>query len=537
MAFGHGHYGASFAAPSVVGPAVPVFVLINDLVQGRVTLHGLQSKAMPMYWESVSGSVIAGVKWSASIFIAGGPAGSSVLRHRCAYRLPAVSFQPQMLAWSQPSSGNGCGPRARIHAMISSSSSTAATSRLSRMPQRGPVSHSLGLVLRLRVALAGGCEHAFSGPYFRLGWLEDRVSLGFPDLPGGAFVFPVGVLVRNHDVLAGLQLIAEHAPLFLQIGQPARLDGEFAGRLGFGGLQWADLPVGVAAAEFEVGLDGEPAAAFGELVPEVPLLHYLTHGCFVPAVLGFERPRRGGDGGVSGRDGRVGGDAGLSFCADGLEPHRPRAQAHVLELLADMRWCPAGLALIAAAHVLQAAVGQLPHIHTIPVGDGGERIVPGGAHLRRGLVRLLADDVPLIADAVQLAVGGNFAGPLLPVEPVHRILGHRPKRLDRPRRRRFGRVFAEAPGPLIHRLPKRRFMLCDLGVAELARPVGPGFLRRRHKRLDDVAHALVQHPGHAANAGQSPWPRAGTPRRRENPSATCGFAGGGVLPASLLAVI
>lgn len=91
------------------------------------------------------------------------------------------------------------------------------------MPRAGRVLHSFELGFWLGVALLGGFEHAFGGPYLWLGWLEDGVALGLPYGPGGAFVLSFGVLAGDHDVLAGLQLFAEHAPLLVQVGQPARL--------------------------------------------------------------------------------------------------------------------------------------------------------------------------------------------------------------------------------------------------------------------------------------------------------------------------
>jgi hypothetical protein len=46
-------------------------------------------------------------------------------------------------------------------------------------------------------------------------------------------------------------------------------------------VPWPDLSVWVAAAQFAVGLDGEAAAAFGELVPEPAVIHHLAEQAFV----------------------------------------------------------------------------------------------------------------------------------------------------------------------------------------------------------------------------------------------------------------
>src|SRR6266702_5897758 len=105
------------------------------------------------------------------------------------------------------------------------------------MPWPGRVLHSFGLGFWLCVALAGGFEQSVGGPDVGFGWLEDRVALGFPHSPGRAFVLPVGVLGGDHDVLPGLDFLAEDAPLVLQFGQPARLNRGFPRCLRLGRLQ------------------------------------------------------------------------------------------------------------------------------------------------------------------------------------------------------------------------------------------------------------------------------------------------------------
>src|SRR5689334_1784749 len=69
---------------------------------------------------------------------------------------------------------------------------------LSRMPQAGWLSHSLWL----GVAFTGCLQHTVGGPDLGFRWLQDRVPLAFPPLPGWAFVLPVGVFVRDDHVLA-----------------------------------------------------------------------------------------------------------------------------------------------------------------------------------------------------------------------------------------------------------------------------------------------------------------------------------------------
>jgi hypothetical protein len=63
-------------------------------------------------------------------------------------------------------------------------------------------------------------------------------------------------------------------------------------------------------------------------------------------------------------------------------------------------------------------------------------------------------------------------------------------------------VLAEPLDTFVHGMPQFGFVVCDLGVAELARPTGPGFLRHRHQRSDDQAQPLMQHARDAARVSE-----------------------------------
>jgi hypothetical protein len=65
-------------------------------------------------------------------------------------------------------------------------------------------------------------------------------------------------------------------------------------------------------------------------------------------------------------------------------------------------------------------------------------------------------------------------------------------------------VVAEALRPGIHGLTKLGFVVRDLGVIELARPVIPRSLWKRDQGVDDPSHAGVQDRGHAAGTRECP---------------------------------
>ena len=159
---------------------------------------------------------------------------------------------------------------------------------------------------------------------------------------------------------------------------------------------------------------------------------------------------------------------------------------------------------VAATHVYQRPIRQAAHVNRVRLGDCGERIVPGGAHLGGVAGGLRADHVMAVLDAVQLTVGADLVGAVLPVQAVHRVLGHRPQCLERPGWRSLHRVFAESFGPRVHRLSKSGFVGRYLGVSKLAWPVGPGSLRQRNQRFNDLPHARIQDGGDAAGICQGP---------------------------------
>src|SRR5205823_3117344 len=102
-------------------------------------------------------------------------------------------------------------------------------------------------------------------------------------------------------------------------------------------------------------------------------------------------------GSVQRRVGLVFGGAGFGFGADRLEPHGLGAQADVAELLADVRGGPAGFCPVAVTHVPERLIGQGPDVHRVGLGDGCERVVPGGAHFGGVAAGLGADRFAIVA--------------------------------------------------------------------------------------------------------------------------------------------
>ena len=176
------------------------------------------------------------------------------------------------------------------------------------------------------------------------------------------------------------------------------------------------------------------------------------------------------------------------------------------QLPADVRWCPFGLGLVAVAHVPQRRLRQGADVDGVGAGKGGAPRVPGRALLRRTARRLGADRVGLVPGAVQLAVGADRAGPLLPVQPLPRILRHGPKGTQRPVGLGLHGVLADPFGPLVHRLGEPPDVLLPLGVGDLGHPLAPWAQRQRDQRLDHRPHPRVQHAGHVPGSFEGPGP-------------------------------
>ena len=73
----------------------------------------------------------------------------------------------------------------------------------------------------------------------------------------------------------------------------------------------------------------------------------------------------------------------------------------------------------------QPAVGHAADVGPVGGAEGGQGLVPGGAEVRGGRDGFGADRVGGVAVAGQFPVGADGGGPLLPVQPVQRVIGDR----------------------------------------------------------------------------------------------------------------
>jgi hypothetical protein len=130
----------------------------------------------------------------------------------------------------------------------------------------------------------------------------------------------------------------------------------------------------------------------------------------------------------------------------------------------------------------QRGLGQGAHIHAVGAGERGEPGVPGGTLLGGATCGLGAERIALVVDAVQLAVGANRAGPLLPVQPIGGVLGHRAEGAQRPLGLGLHGVLADPCCSFVHRLGEPVHILLPLLVGNLGHPLAPGAGRERHQR-------------------------------------------------------
>lgn len=145
--------------------------------------------------------------------------------------------------------------------------------------------------------------------------------------------------------------------------------------------------------------------------------------------------------------------------------------------------------------------------------------VPGGAFVRAVAGRLGPGRLGRVIVAVQLPVGADVSGAVLPVQPVERVIGHRAERAHRPRRRALGdvlgRQFGEDDLPLPVGLDSAGFFLPDrvehgqvIGVGQ-----GPGSgVQGRLPQVFQAENVGSDRDGARVLAAARRW-RAARPRR------------------------
>ena len=266
------------------------------------------------------------------------------------------------------------------------------------------------------VAVCGAFEYVRGRPDLRLRRLQDRVPcLPGPGREGLAQVAVVRVLGGDRQALPVGEPLGESAVRGGQVGNPlahlagrlARGESElgalgFGRRFGFSRAERGEVLVGVAAAEFGVGGDGQVALGAGGGVPVgavghgrgedgLPLPVGLVQGLvaggeFLLAGGGVVVAALGGGGGFGG-----GAQAGQAGVAGG--------GADLAELVSDLWRGPGSLDRVGVAQVQQPAVGHAAHVGPVGGAEGGEGFVPGRAQVRGGRDRFGADRVGGVAVA------------------------------------------------------------------------------------------------------------------------------------------
>jgi hypothetical protein len=144
-------------------------------------------------------------------------------------------------------------------------------------------------VVESSVLLSGEVKNPRRRDDLRLGWLQNRVPAGWrPGKEGFAEPAPNRVLTRHHQPGAYAHLSAELLTLHGQVADPGRCLGEaavrdwvrlpaigVAGGNWFGGTEGRFFLLGVAAAQFGVGGDGQVPGAGGGVFPFLPVGHGL----------------------------------------------------------------------------------------------------------------------------------------------------------------------------------------------------------------------------------------------------------------------
>jgi hypothetical protein len=129
--------------------------------------------------------------------------------------------------------------------------------------------------------------------------------------------------------------------------------------------------------------------------------------------------------------------------------------------------------------------------------------VPGGPDVRVG-GGFGADRVGGVGVAGQFPVRADRGGPLLPGQPVHRMVRDRAQRADRPRKLIAGGVLADAVLAGVHRRGDLSGVAATFRVGDGGELRGPRAGRPRDEGAGAAAEPGVDDGGHVAGPGQVP---------------------------------
>ena len=200
------------------------------------------------------------------------------------------------------------------------------------------------------------------------------------------------------------------------------------------------------------------------------------------------------------------GGAGVGAGAQAGQAGVPGSGADLAELVADVLGGPGGLDGVGVAQVQQPAVRHAAHVGAVGRAEGGQGLVPGGAHVGGGRGGFGADRVVGVVVAGQFPPGADGGGPFLPVEPVGRV-GRGP---GRARSTAQGGGCSAACSPIrCLRASISAAISVDVGAAAGVGDGGdlrgprPG--RERDQGAEAAAEPGVDDGGDVAGAGQVPF--------------------------------
>jgi hypothetical protein len=198
------------------------------------------------------------------------------------------------------------------------------------------------------------------------------------------------------------------------------------------------------------------------------------------------------------------GGRGFGTGADRGQAGFAGAAADLAELVADPSRRPGRFDRVGIAQVQEPAIWHAADVGPVDGTEGGQDLIPGCPPVRRGRGGFGPDRIRPVVVAGQFPVRADRSRAPLPVQPVHRVPGHRPERAGRPGQGVPGGVLAD---PVLAGVYQRR----DLGEVAAASGVGddgdlsgPRPRRQRDERAEAIAEAGVNDSRDVAGPGQVP---------------------------------